>query len=321
LVEKQKGTTMKAWQYIGDHEPITLNEVEEPVAGPGEVVLDVKGAGICHSDVSSLDGTISHLLGFRPITLGHEVAGIVSQLGDGVTEYAVGDRVAVRSYLEGPGTARDGGFQPKVTVQTELLVRVPDGVPWDQAAVSTDAGMTSYHAVMARAGAQAGDKIGIIGFGGLGSLGAHIALRAGAQVYVAETKLSLHPKIREAGATAVSTSIDDFADEALDAIIDFAGFGTTTASAVETVKPEGRVVQVGLAESFGTLNLVTLTIRQVDLLGSCGGTNEDNAEVLQLMAGGHLRAETECIRFDQVGEAMERLQRGDVTGRLIVIYE
>jgi D-arabinose 1-dehydrogenase-like Zn-dependent alcohol dehydrogenase len=312
---------VKAWQYVGDNVPITLNDVDEPVAGAGEVVLDVKGAGICHSDISNLDGTISYLLGFRPITLGHEVAGVVGQVGDGVTGFAVGDRVAVRSDLQGPGTKRDGGFQQKVAVQTELLVPLPDGVPWDQAAVSTDAGMTSYHAVIARADAKAGDRIGIIGYGGLGSIGAQIALRAGAEVYVAETRLDLHAKILEAGATAAGDSITAFAHRSLDAVIDFAGSGTTTAEAVETVRDGGRVVQVGLAEMYGTLNLISLTIRQVDLLGSCGGTNKDNAEVLALMADGHVRSETECIRFDEVGEAIERLRRGDTTGRLTVIYE
>jgi D-arabinose 1-dehydrogenase-like Zn-dependent alcohol dehydrogenase len=181
--------------------------------------------------------------------------------------------------------------------------------------------MTSYHAVMARAGAKAGDKIGIIGFGGLGSLGTQIARRAGAEVYVAETKLSLHPTILEAGAAAVSTTIDDFKDEALDAIIDFAGFGTTTASAVVTVKPGGRVVQVGLAERYGTIDLITLTMSEVNLMGSQGGTNEDTAEVLQLMADGHLVSETECIGFDEIGEAIEKLRRGENKGRLAVIYE
>ncbi|MDT3444942.1 MULTISPECIES: zinc-binding dehydrogenase [unclassified Pseudofrankia] len=312
---------MQAWQYVGDHQPITLNEIDEPVAGPGEVLLEVKGAGICHTDVGHLEGTISHFLAFRPITLGHEVAGVVSQIGEGVTSFSVGDRVAVRSVVEGPGTGRDGGFQPRLAVQTDVLVPVPDGVPWDQAAVSTDAGMTSYHAVMARAGVKAGDKIGIIGFGGLGSLGTHIALRAGAQVFVAETKRSLHPKIIEAGAAAVSSTVEDFKGEGLDAIIDFAGFGTTTASAVETVKPGGRVVQVGLAERFGTLDLIALTMNQVDLLGSQGGTNEDNAKVLQLMAAGHLQSETERIAFDEIGEAIERLRRGENAGRLAVIYD
>jgi D-arabinose 1-dehydrogenase-like Zn-dependent alcohol dehydrogenase len=312
---------MNGWQFVGENKPITLSEVEEPTAGHGEVVLDVKGAGICHSDLGSLDGTISHLLGFRPITLGHEVAGIIRQLGDGIADFALGDRVAVRSSLDGPGTARNGGFQPRIAVQQELLVRVPEGVSWDQAAVSTDAGMTSYHAVMARAGAKAGGKIGIIGFGGLGSLGTTIAVGAGAEVFVAETRTALHPNILAAGASRVSTSIASFTNEGLDAIIDFAGFGTTTASAVEAVRPEGKVVQVGLAETFGTLNLVSLTIRQVDLLGSCGGTNEDNAKVLELMAAGKLESITECIRFDDVGSAMDRLRRGDVKGRFAVIYD
>ena len=280
----------------------------------------MKGAGICHSDLGNLDGTISYLLGFRPITLGHEVAGIVSELGAGVTDFAVGDRVAVRSFLKGPGTARDGGFQPKIAVQQELLVPVPEGVSWDQAAVSTDAGMTSYHAVMARAEAKAGDKIGIIGFGGLGSLGTTIALTAGAEVFVAETRTDLHPKILASGASQVATSISSFANQELDAIIDFAGFGTTTAEAVEAVRPEGKVVQVGLAESFGTLNLVSLTIRQVDLLGSCGGTNDDNAKVLELMAAGKLTSITECIRFDEIGSAIDRLRHGDVKGRFAVLY-
>jgi D-arabinose 1-dehydrogenase-like Zn-dependent alcohol dehydrogenase len=227
----------------------------------------------------------------------------------------------VRSIVEGPGTGRDGGFQPRVAVQTEVLIPVPDGVSWDQAAVSTDAGMTSYHAVMDRAATKAGDKIGIIGFGGLGSLGTVIARRAGAEVYVAETKLSLHSTILEAGAAGVSTTIEDFNDQTLDAIIDFAGFGTTTAAAVETVKPGGRVVQVGLAERFGTLDLITLTMSEINLLGSQGGTNADNAEVLQLMAEGHLTSETECIGFDEIGDAIEKLQRGENKGRYAVIYE
>jgi D-arabinose 1-dehydrogenase-like Zn-dependent alcohol dehydrogenase len=144
---------------------------------------------------------------------------------------------------------------------------------------------------------------------------------AGAEVFVAETRTALHPNILAAGACRVSTSIASFTNEGLDAIIDFAGFGTTTASAVEAVRPEGKVVQVGLAETFGTLNLVSLTIRQVDLLGSCGGTNEDNAEVLELMSAGKLESITECIRFDDVGTAMDRLRRGEVKGRFAVIYD
>jgi D-arabinose 1-dehydrogenase-like Zn-dependent alcohol dehydrogenase len=312
---------MRAWQYIRDHAPITLMDVDEPCPSPGEVLLDVKAAGICHSDINKIDGTGSYLLAFRPITLGHEIAGVVTQVGDGVRGVAAGDRVAVRSSLDGPGTSRNGGFQPRITVQEELLVRVPDTVPWDQAAVSTDAGTTSYHAVMTRGRTKPGEKIGIIGFGGLGSLGAQVARRAGAQVYVAEINDALHSMIRAAGLIAVSVRIEDFADQGLDAIIDFAGSGTTTASAIETVRPGGRVVQVGFGAPLATLNLRTLTFKQVDLLGSLGGTNDDNAEVLAMMAAGQLRSQTTLVPFDQVGVALERLQRGDPVGRQVVIYE
>jgi D-arabinose 1-dehydrogenase-like Zn-dependent alcohol dehydrogenase len=312
---------MLAWQYTGDGEPIALNEIDEPVAAPGQVLLDVKGAGICHTDVGMLDGTLSEFLAFRPITLGHEVAGVVRELGEGVTDVAVGDRVAIRSVVEGPGCASNGGFQPRLAVRTSELIPVPEVVPWDQAAVSTDAGMTSYHAVISRAGVKAGDKVGLIGFGGLGSLGSVIALQAGGELYVAETNESLHAKILESGATAVSTTIADFADVGLDAIIDFAGFGTTTASAVDTVRPGGRVVQVGLAARTGEIDLVNLTMRQIELVGSQGGTNEGNAAVLQLMADGHLVSDTECIRFDEIGDAIERLRRGENKGRLAVVYD
>jgi alcohol dehydrogenase, propanol-preferring len=312
---------VKAWQFIAEHQPLELNDIPEPTAGPGEAIVDVRAAGICHTDVGFLDGQLSHFLGCCPITLGHEVAGVIIEVGEGVTGYKVGDRVALLATVPGVGVGRNGGFQRRVATSTDVVVPMPGIVKWDQAAVSTDAGTTSYHAVMVSAGVKAGDKVGIIGFGGLGSLGVQIALHAGAQVYVAETKLSLHPKIREMGAADVSTTISDFANVGLDVIIDFAGYGTTTAAAVDTVRPFGRVVQVGLGVQYGTLDLVKLTMNQITLLGSVGGTTEDNAEVLKLMAEGSLKSETELIKFGDVHNGLERLRQGNTAGRLCVMYE
>ena len=311
---------MKAWQYTGDNEPLALREIDEPTAGPGEVVLDVKGAGICHTDVGYLNGTISSLLSHRPITLGHEVAGIVRELGEGVTDFAVGDRVAVRSALAGPGTSLDGGFQPRLAVPTALLVSVPEGVSWDQAAVSTDAGATSYHAVVVRGAVKAGDKVGIIGFGGLGSLGVQAALGVGAQVHVAEINEGLHDYARSLGVASVSTDVNDFAGLELDVIIDFAGFGTTTVAAVELVRVSGRVVQVGLARTHGNINLLRLTSDEIELLGSLGGSNEDNSKVLELMAEGKLESRTTTVGFDDIPDAIGTLERGETLRRLAVLY-
>jgi propanol-preferring alcohol dehydrogenase len=311
---------MKAWQYLEDGAPIALNDVPEPVPGPGDVLLEVKGAGICHSDIGFLDGTISSLLARKPITLGHESAGVVIELGPEVTGFAVGDRVAIRSAVEGPGCGRDGGFQHRLAAQAGLLVRIPDGVPWDQAAVSTDAGTTAYHAVIARGRAQAGDKIGIIGMGGLGSLAVQMARGVGAEVYVAETNHAVHDYARELGVTAISNDLMDFQHVGLSLVCDFAGFGTTTAAAIDVIQEFGRVVQVGLGQNLGTLNLMNLTAKQVSLLGSLGGTNEDNAKVLDMMAQGTLTSRTTIIGFDEVGAALGQLRRGEITGRLAVAY-
>jgi len=308
---------MKAWQFTEIGAPLTLRDVPDPQPAPDEIVIDTKAAGLCHSDVSFIDGTLTPLLPFAPITLGHEIAGVVSAVGSAVTGFAVDDRVGVPAAIEGPGTSNDGGFAAHVAVRADLVVHVPDAVPWEQAAAATDAGLTSYHAVMVRGQVQPGMKVGIIGLGGLGSLGAQIALANGAQVYVAEVNDAVFPYARELGAHAVSSEISEFVDEELDVIIDFAGFGTTTAAAIETVRNRGRVVQVGLARPMGTINLNTLTLKSLDLVGSQAGTKEDCRAVLQLIAAGKLASRITTIAFEEIGEGIRRLEHGQVIGRLV----
>jgi D-arabinose 1-dehydrogenase-like Zn-dependent alcohol dehydrogenase len=160
-------------------------------------------------------------------------------------------------------------------------------------------------------------KVGIIGLGGLGSLGAQIALAEGARVFVAEINEAVHPYARELGAHGVAAGIDAFADEQLDVIIDFAGFGTTTAAAIETVRNRGRVVQVGLARPMGTINLNELTLQALDLVGSQAGTKEDCSAVLDLIAADKLASRITKISFEEIGEGIHRLGRGEVIGRLV----
>lgn len=310
---------MKAWQFVDNDQPLTLNDVSEPTPGPDDVIIDVKAAGLCHSDVGYLDGTLSPILAFRPITLGHEIAGIISAVGENVDSFAVGDRVVVPAKVEGAGTTLDGGFADKVASPAAFVVALPDGVEWDQAAAATDAGMTSYHAVVTRGGVTAGMKVGVIGFGGLGSLGAQAALAVGAEVYAAEKNEAVHDFARSLGVAGVSTDIADFADHGLDVIIDYAGFGTTTAGAILAVKPGGRVVQVGLGVAEGTIPLLQLVLKGVDLVGSVAGTNEDCAAVLDLIAEGKLSSRVTHITFDEIADGLGRLERGEVVGRLVAM--
>ena len=137
---------MKAWQFTGTHRPLVLNDIPEPAAGTDEVLIDIKAAGLCHSDVSVLEvddfplPAKAHL----PVTLGHEIAGVISGVGADVRGWQPGDRVAIGNIPPLiPGIFRDGGYAARVTSRAEYLLRIPDSVSFAQAAVGTDAGMTA----------------------------------------------------------------------------------------------------------------------------------------------------------------------------------
>ncbi len=311
---------MRAWQFTNTHEPLVLNEVDEPRAGADEVVIDIKSAGLCHSDVGMLDdeGWLPYVAK-RPITIGHEIAGVIAEVGDDVTDWSVGDRVGVcPSVAAGvPGYGRDGGYTSKVSIDQGALVRIPESVSFALGAAGTDAGMTSHHAVITTGGISAGDKLGIIGLGGLGQIGARIGVLAGAEVYVAEINEKVWRLAEEIGAARVTRSITDFAELELDVIIDFAGFGTTTAEAIETVRRGGRVVQVGMGVLEATISTKVLIMSEVTLVGSMGGTKEDVAGVYAYCATGKLTPAVTEITFDEIPDGLARLRRGEVVGRLV----
>jgi propanol-preferring alcohol dehydrogenase len=311
---------MKAWQFTNTHEPLVLADVDEPRPGPDEVLIDIKSAGICHSDVGLLeDDTWLQTLAKRPITIGHEVAGVISDLGPGVTGWHVGDRVGICPTTEAgaPGYVRDGGFSFKTVTPAVSLVRIPDNVSFDLGAVGTDAGMTSHHAVIANGQVTAGTTVGIIGFGGLGQIGSRVAVLAGADVYVAEVNERVWQNALDAGVKGVRKNIKEFEGVNFDVIVDFAGFGTTTADAIATVGIGGRVVQVGMGRLEATISTASLILRKVTLIGSQGGTKEDVEGVYHYFATGKLAPTVSEITFDQIPEGIERLRRGEVIGRLV----
>jgi propanol-preferring alcohol dehydrogenase len=314
------GAAVKAWQFTNTHEPLILADVDEPTPGPNEVLIDIKAAGLCHSDVGLLeDEGWLQTLAKRPITIGHEVAGVIVGLGEGTTGWEIGDRVGICPTTEAgaPGYARDGGFSYKTVTPAISLVRVPDAISFAQGAVGTDAGMTSHHAVIVNGQVKEGTTVGIIGFGGLGQIGSRVAVLAGANVYVAEVNERVWQNALDAGARGVKKSIKEFQDVNFDVIVDFAGFGTTTAEAIDVVGIGGRVVQVGMGRLEATISTASLILRKVTLIGSQGGTKEDVEGVYRYLATGKLTPTLTEITFDQIPEGIARLQRGEVVGRLV----
>lgn len=317
------GKKMIGWQFTKTHEPLVLVEKEIPKAKPGHVVIEVKACGLCHSDVGALeDPGWMNIIKYTPIIIGHEFSGVITEVGEGVEGYKVGDRVAVcpmQPNGDGPGYGRDGGYATYSTAPVEYLVPIPDEVDFVQAAAATDAGMTSYHAVVGQGGVKKGTKVGIIGIGGLGTLGNQFAVLKGAQVYVASRKASAREKALKAGAYKAAESILDFKDEGLEVIIDFAGANKTTADALEAVAPGGKVVVVGMASLNTNINTSSLILKEASIVGSVGGTPEDIKDVLNLMKEGKVRIDTEEISLEEVPEGLERLKEGKVTSRLVMV--
>ena len=310
---------MKAWQLTGAKEPLRRIERDDPRPGPGQAVVDVRAAGICHSDVGSIDGTLTPMLAKLPLVLGHEVAGVVAEVGPDVVDLQVGDRVAAFGDQLAPGWSIDGGFADKFLGEVTGLVKLPDAVDFVQAATATDAGQTAYGAVMGAGKLRAGERIGIIGLGGLGLTGARIAVLGGAQVYAADPKHETWALARQRGVLETVEDARDLATFDLDVIVDFAGLGTTTANAITAVRAGGRVIQVGLGRSEATISTAELVIKAITLRGARGGRPVDFRAVIDLIAKGDLSIYAGTTTFEEIPEAIECLKTGDVIGRIVAV--
>lgn len=316
---------MKGWQFTKTNEPLELVEKEAPSADKDRVVIKTGAVGICHSDVGALEDEGWMSLMDAPVIMGHENAGTILEVGENVTDFEVGDRVAI--CLIGPsGTAPgyvyDGGFGAHIHAPASDLVKVPEGLSMKQAASATDAGMTSYHAVFTRGGAEKGMKIGLIGIGGLGQFALQ-ALKAKGfdDIYAADVSENARKFAEDLGAKKVAEDIKEFKDEELDLIVDYAGFDVTTSDALKTVKHSGTVVLVGMGKLKTTIDVTDFITGSKKLIASNGGTPEDIADIYELMASGDLTPTLTEIEFKDIPEGIEKLKNHEVTGRLVAIYK
>lgn len=322
---------MKGWQFTDTNIPLKLVEKPDPVAKPGFVVIEVKAAGLCHSDVAALEdpGWIG-IITAHPLYMGHENAGVIIEVGEGVEGFKVGDRVGIAPISEkftaenggrpwAIGYQTDGGFADKLLVPEDCLVPLPDGVSFEEGAAATDAGMTSYHALYVVGGAKPGMKVGLIGIGGLGMFAAGMALIDGCEVYAVDISPEARDLAKEMGIKYVYENVIDLAQHECEVIVDFAGFGQTTADAVEAVAKYGKVVVAGMGKLETTINTSTLILKQAQVLGSNGGTAQDISNVYKYFGTGKLKPQLHTITFDEIPEGLERLRRGEVRGRLVAV--
>lgn len=320
---------MRGWLFTKTHVPLKLIEKEDPKAVPGEVVVDIKACGLCHSDVGGLeDPAFMYLCTAAPCIFGHECAGIVSEVGEGVTDIKVGDRVGIvpqdpNNPLAIIGGCRDGGYATKILIPAIQCVKLPDSVSYIQGAVGTDAGATTYHALFTVGGLKAGMKVGIIGIGGLGQFAVQMANIAGCEVYAADLSEDARKLAESLGCKKVYADANELKNDNLSLIIDFAGFNATVKAATSSVAFGGTVVVVGLGQmSLGKetdvkIDINDLVNKAVTVRGSLGNTKDDIAGVYKYFATGKLQPQLKVIKFEQVAEGLELLKQGGVKGRIV----
>lgn len=317
---------MRGWLFSGTNKPLELIEKEDPKAIPNQVVIEVKAAGLCHSDVAALeDPGWMPLFPNGPVIMGHEFAGVIIEVGEGVEDFKVGDRVGVnpmnRDTKVTAGYNYDGGYAEKVRVPADQCVKIPDGVSFVEGAAATDAGITSYRALFSIGQAKEGTKLGIIGVGGLGQFALQMALIKGCEVYVTDVSEAARELASELGATKVYDTILDMKEAECDVIVDFAGFGQTTTDAIEAVAPQGTVVIVGMGKLETIVNTYLMITKEVKLLGSNGGSVEDLQGVYECFATGKMSPTLITIPFEEVDKGIEKLKSHQVKGRLVAVFE
>ncbi|TFV60957.1 zinc-binding dehydrogenase [Mycobacterium sp. PS03-16] len=334
--------TMRAERFYAETKRVVLEEVPIPRPGPGEVLVKVAFCGICHSDLSLINGTFPAQA--KVVTQGHEASGTIAALGADVTGWEVGDRVVVaagRPCLECANCRRgdvanclqirlmafayDGAWAEYTVAQAFGLTRVPDNVPLEQAAILADAVSTPYGAVVRTGKVGIGESVGVWGLGGVGTHIVQLARLVGAVPIVA---VDINPAVLDRalalGADHAFESTDPqlrdkilevTGGRGLDVAFDAVGLKTTFEQGLDCVTVGGRLVAVGMsAESptVGPTALFGLTQKQV--LGHLGYQNVDIATLATLVSRGRLdlsRSISEIIPLDDIESGIARLDRGE----------
>jgi propanol-preferring alcohol dehydrogenase len=324
-------------------ETLRLERVARPELAQGQIRVKVEASGLCHTDIHAAHGDWP-VKPSPPFIPGHEGVGRVVELGPGVTEVQLGDRVAMpwlgyacgtcdycisgRETLcesqENMGYSIDGGFGEEAVAFGRYVVKVPEGIDPFDAAPLTCAGVTTYKAVKV-AGTRSSDLVAVFGVGGLGHLAIQYAAIAGGRVIavdLTDEKLAL---ARDLGAEFTVNAREHDPVEAIQALggadqaIALAVAARPFRQAYDSLRRGGRLVFVALpAENHVELPIFETVLNGISVVGSIVGTRTDLREVFELHAAGRTRVIRETRPLDEVNEAMHDVEAGRVAARIVL---
>ncbi len=323
--------------------PLAIEEREIPRAARGEILLKVKACGICHTDL--------HIVGGEwppprlPLIPGHEVVGEVAELGDGVGNFKLGDRVGIGwiyrtcDHCEFCGSDRerycseytatgymvDGGFCEYIKVPASHAVPLPRELDFAAAAPLYCAGLTAYRAIKI-SGLGTGETVAVWGAGGLGQCAIQIAKAVGARVVVADIAHEKLEIARRLGADITLDASRESPGEIISAqggvhvALCLAPSERVIAEAFEALRPCGALVLVGLPPGTFTLPVIACVRKGVRILSCAVGTRRDMREVLALAASGKLKCVVETCRLEQINDVLASMRDGKLAGRTVIEF-
>lgn len=327
--------------------PLTPFPIERREPGPHDVLIDIHYCGVCHSDLHQVRDEWGNAI--FPMVPGHEIVGKVAKVGNAVTKWKTGDTVGIGCFVDScrecescrageeqycergasftynsreqdGKTLTYGGYSTRITVDEAYVVRIPAGIPLDAAAPLLCAGITTY-SPLRHFGVKAGNKVAVVGLGGLGHMGVKIAKAMGAHVTVLShspgkrddaTRLGAHDFIatRDADVFKKNAGRFDFILDTVSAQHDYNEY-------LNLLRRDGTMVLVGLPDST-PLDAGSLIPHRRRLAGSMIGGIRETQEMLDFCAEHGIAADIELIRIQEINEAYERLLKSDVKYRFVI---
>ena len=321
--------------------PLRVEDRDGLQPGRGEIVMRVAGCGVCRSNLHMIEGdwVDGGVPAFTPIVPGHEVTGTVEAVGEDVSHLRVGDRVGVQPLWSTCGVCRycmsgaeqlcqskqitgetvDGGYAEQMLARAAHAYPVPDSLDLVEAAPLFCPGITAYGAV-AKARLSPARSAAVFGVGGVGHVALQFAKLTGAETVAVTRGGSRLELAEELGADRVVDASGGDAGEVLqraggvDAALVFAPSDAVVRQALLATKPGG-VVVVGVNAEIGPFPFAD----EKTVVGSLLGSRQLMREVLDIAAAGRVRVVTEAQPLEQAADALARLERGDVRGRLVLV--
>jgi propanol-preferring alcohol dehydrogenase len=322
--------------------PLSIEEIPTPTPGPGQVLVRTETSGLCHTDMHAAHGDWP-VKPNPPFVPGHEGVGLVEALGPGVTSVREGERVAVPwlgwacgfceyctsgwetlcPQQKNTGYSVDGGYADYILAEAAFVGHVPDEIDPLDAAPLTCAGVTTYKAVKV-SHARSSDLVAVFGIGGLGHLAMQYVQIAGASVVAVDIVDHKLEMARRLGAAHVINALDENPADVIqglggaDAAIVLAVAPSACEQAFASLRRNGRLVFVGLpADNFVRLPIFETVLNGITVTGSIVGTRVDLAETYELHADGRTTVIRETRKLEDVNEAFQEIEKGDVDGRIV----